>query len=74
MRAEVAGQSMDSSTTPGMLAIEGRPGLVVWWVGEGEVTSWEMRAIEGTRIQGCVQLGGAPGGTSMVDGMDWVSW
>jgi len=40
-----AGQSKDSSTSPGMLAIEGRPCLVVWWVGEGEVTSWEMRAI-----------------------------
>jgi len=78
MGAEVAGQLMDSSTTLGTSAMEGRPCLVVWWrvwgVGEGEVTSWEMRAIEGARIQGCVQPGGAPGGTGMVNGMDWVSW
>jgi len=73
-QGEGTGQLMDSCATPGTSAIGGRPCLVVWGVGEGEVTGWEMRAMEGTGIRDYVQPGGAPGGTSMVDGTDWVGW
>jgi len=78
MGAEVAGWSLDSSTTQGALAGKEGPCPVVWWglggVGRGGVTGWKVGLVERTRRWGWEWPGGVLVKTNVVGGVFLVGW